>query len=98
MTNDIIDTQLRDRIAMLLKRYPALPPAETGEIIDFLKTGPAVDRGMLKGDPTYAPKIARVQADHPDAFRLGIARQLLIAAMIALPFIALCVFIMDKGA
>lgn len=98
MTEELANTELRHRIAGLLRRYPVLKPAETGELIEFLKTGPAVDRGMLKGDDALGLAIQRVEADHADEFRIGAMRQLLVAAMIALPFIALCWLVMDKGA
>lgn len=94
----IENTALRDRIAGLLRRYPALQPDETGELVEFLKSGPAVDRGMLKGDAEFGPMLALVHSDHADQFELSIGRQLLVAAMIALPFIALCVLMLDKGA
>ena len=53
---------------------------------------------MLKGDPTHAAAIRRVEADHPEQFRLGIARQLLVAAAIVLPFLAICWLAWEVGA
>lgn len=94
----IENAAVRDRIAGLLRRYPALQPIETGEIIDFLKAGPPIDRGMLKGDPEFGPVLALVQRDHPEQFKLSVARQLLLATMLALPFLAICWLMLDKGA
>lgn len=98
MNDTVTDTSLRERIGLLLTRYPALDPSEQAELIAFIKSGPAIDRGMLKGDPTYAAAIRRVEADHPEQFRLGIARQLLVAAAIALPFLAICWLAWEVGA
>lgn len=97
MSEDLANIELRDRIARLLNRYPRLQPAETGELLEFLKSGPAIDRGILKGDPAFASAIERVQTDHADHFRLSIGKQLLVSAMIALPFVALCWLIADRG-
>lgn len=94
----IENTDLRDRITALLRRYPALDSHETAEVVDFLKSGPPIDRGMLKGDAEFGPMLASIQSDHADQFRLSVGRQLLVAAMIALPFIALCYLMLDKGA
>ncbi len=98
MNETMTDTSLRDRIAGLLNRYPALEPSERGELIAFIKSGPAIDRGMLKGDPTHAAAIRRVEADHPEQFRLSIARQLFVAAAVALPFLAICWLAWEAGA
>jgi hypothetical protein len=92
------DTSLRDHVAGLLNRYPALEPSERAELITFIKSGPAIDRGMLKGDPTHAAAIRRVEADHPEQFRLSIARQLFVAAAVALPFLAICWLAWEAGA
>ncbi|MCR5871485.1 MULTISPECIES: hypothetical protein [unclassified Sphingomonas] len=96
--NDTNDTRLRDRMAVLLGRYPTLDPVERDELITFIKSGPAVDRGMLKGDPATAAAIRRVEADHPEHFRLGIGRQLVVAAAIALPFLVICWLAWEVGA
>ncbi|MCA1198129.1 hypothetical protein K9B35_09125 [Sphingomonas sp. R647] len=98
MNETVTDTSLRDRIAGLLNRYPALDPIERDELIAFIKTGPAVDRGMLKGDPVAAAAIRRVEADHPEHFRLGLGRQLFVAAAILLPFLAICWLAWEVGA
>ncbi len=98
MTDTVTDTSLRDHIAGLLTRYPALEPSEREELITFIKSGPAIDRGMLKGDPTHAAAIRRVEADHPEQFRLGLTRQLLVAAAIVLPFLAICWLAWEVGA
>ena len=98
MNETVNDTRLRDRIAGLLSRYPALDAIERDELIAFIKTGPAVDRGMLKGDPATAAAIRRVEADHPEQFRLGLGRQLFVAAAIILPFLAICWLAWEVGA
>ncbi len=98
MNDTVTDTGLRDRMAGLLNRYPALDPVELVELIAFIKSGPAVDRGMLKGDPATAAAIRRVEADHPAHFRLGIGRQLLVAAAIVIPFLAICWMAWEVGA
>lgn len=98
MDDIVTHASLRERIAGLLNRYPALDPSERTELIAFLKSGPAIDRGMLKGDPTHAAAIRRVEADHPEQFRLGIARQLFVAAAIVLPFLAICWLAWEVGA
>lgn len=98
MNETVTDTSLRDRIAGLLNRYPALEPSEHAELIAFIKSGPAIDRGMLKGDPIHAAAIRRVEADHPEQFRLSIARQLFVAAAVALPFLAICWLAWEAGA
>ena len=43
-------------------------------------------------------RFRRVEADHPEQFRLGIARQLLVAAAIVLPFLAICWLAWEVGA
>lgn len=96
--NDINDTNLRDHVAGLLSRYPALDPAERDDLIAFIKSGPAVDRGMLKGDPTTAAAIRRVETDHPEQFKLGIGRQLFVAAAIVVPFLTICWLAWEVGA
>lgn len=98
MNETVTDSSLRDHIAGLLHRYPALDPSEREELIAFIQSGPAIDRGMLKGDPTHAAAIRRVEADHPEQFRLGIARQLFVAAAIVLPFLAICWLAWEVGA
>lgn len=98
MNETMTDTSLRDEIAGLLSRYPALDASEREELIAFIKSGPAIDRGMLKGDPTHAAAIRRVEADHPEQFRLSIARQLFVAAAIVLPFLTICWLAWEAGA
>lgn len=98
MNETVTDTSLRDYIAGLLTRYPALEPSERKELITFIKSGPAIDRGMLKGDPTHAAAIRRVEADHPEQFKLSLARQLFVAAVIVLPFLAICWLAWEVGA
>lgn len=98
MNQTVNDTGLRDRIAGLLNRYPALDPVELDELIAFIKSGPAVDRGMLKGDPLAAAAIRRVEADYPREFRLGLGRQLAVAAAIILPFLLICWLGWEVGA
>lgn len=98
MNETVTETSLRDHVAGLLTRYPALEPSERAELIAFIKSGPAIDRGMLKGDPTHAAAIRRVEADHPEQFRLSIARQLFVAAAVALPFLAICWLAWEAGA
>lgn len=90
MNETVTDTSLREHIAGLLNRYPALEPNERAELIAFIKSGPAIDRGMLKGDPTFAAAIRRVETDHPKQLRLGLVRQLLVAVLIILPFLSIC--------
>jgi len=98
MNDTVTDISLRDHIAGLLTRYPALEPREREELITFIKSGPAIDRGMLKGDPAHAATIRQVEADHPEQFRLSIARQLFVAAAIMLPFVAICWLAWEVGA
>ncbi len=98
MTEAITETGLRTHVTGLLARYPDLATHETSELLDFLKSGPAVDRGMLKGDPETAPAIQRVLADHAEHFRVGLTKQLGIALAITLPFLLLCWLIWDSGA
>ncbi|MEG3179157.1 hypothetical protein [Sphingomonas sp. LT1P40] len=98
MTETITETSLRTHVAALLDRYPNLEPRETSELLDFLKFGPAVDRGMLKGDPATAPVIQRVLADHAEHFRVGLGKHLGIALAITLPFLVLCWLMWDSGA
>ena len=91
------DLARRSRIASLLDHHPNLAPDETGEILDFLKNGSMIDIGMLRGDPAYRTKIDAVKASDQGAFRLGIGHSMLIGLAIALPFIAICWLIADRG-
>ncbi len=91
------DLARRSRIASLLDHHPDLAPDETREILDFLKNGSMIDIGMLRGDPAYRTKIDVVNASGQGAFRLGIGRSMLIGLAIALPFIAICWLIADRG-
>lgn len=91
------DLARRSRIASLLDHHPNLAPEETTEILDFLKNGSMIDIGMLRGDPAYRAKIDTVKASDQSAFRLGIGRSMLIGLAIALPFIAICWLIADRG-
>jgi len=91
------DLARRTRIAGLLDHHPNLSADETAEILDFLKTGSMIDIGMLRGDPTYRAKIETVKAANHRAFRLGPVRSVLIGLAIALPFIAICWLIADRG-
>lgn len=91
------DLARRSRIAGLLDHHPNLAPAETAEILDFLKTGSMIDIGMLRGDPAYRTKIEAVKAADHGAFRLSAGRSVLIGLAIALPFLLICWLIADRG-
>ncbi|WP_343518747.1 hypothetical protein [Sphingomonas sp.] len=92
------DLARRIRIAQLLDRHPKLDPAESAEVVDFLKTGSMIDIGMLRGDPAYRAKIEAIKAANHSEFRVGPLRSILIGLAIALPFLLLCWLIADWGA
>lgn len=91
MTDHSIGTPaVRDRMARLLHRYPALEPDETQEILTFLKTGAILDIGMLKGDPEMHDRIDRIQKDHAAYFKATPLQRLSVAALLVVPVLLMC--------
>jgi hypothetical protein len=81
---------LRDRIAMLLQRYPDLPATEMHEVLAFLKNGAILDIGMLKGDAETRSRIERVQRDHAGHFKATLTQRLTVSALLVVPVLLMC--------
>lgn len=63
-------TEARDRIAALLKRYPALDAAEMAELHHlFTRKASALDLGLLAGDPAVAAQFRSYRTEHHDRFK-----------------------------
>jgi hypothetical protein len=60
----------RKRIADLLGDYPALSPAETQEILEFLRSGTHLDVGLLTSNEEIRPKLDAFMDEHKSHFKL----------------------------
>ncbi|TCM17793.1 hypothetical protein EDF56_105136 [Novosphingobium sp. PhB165] len=64
------ETDARDRIAALLKGYPALDEAELAELNHlFTRKATALDLGLLAGDPAIAEQFRTYRTEHHDRFK-----------------------------
>lgn len=68
-TIDQSDSHKKSRVKDLLERYPNTSREENDEILNFLKNGPILDIGNLKGDETVRYKIAAFEEAHQKTFR-----------------------------
>lgn len=96
-TSDLQSESLKKaRIKDLLERYPNTSRDENDEILAFLKNGPILDIGNLKGDEAVRYKIAAFEDAHQKMFRttpMEIAVLLFIFVIVAL----VCSMLWDIG-
>lgn len=59
----------RSRIKSLFERYPNIANEEKRELAAYLRSGPLLDIGLLKGDEEIRYKIAAFEQDNQQALR-----------------------------
>ena len=71
----------RQRIEMLLGRYPATTEAENAEILHFLACGPHLDVGLVLGNDELKEKVGAFKRANASHFRLK-PREVLLFVMV----------------
>lgn len=84
------------RIEISLRHYPDVSPDENREILQFLKSAPVLDAGLLTGNEEIRPQLQRFRHDHRRELGMG-AKDYLVAAVILLVVIALGFLLWDAG-
>ena len=70
----MVETKLSaraERVEGLLALYPDIAPADTEEIVRFLKTGPHLEIGLLTARDGIGSRLQAFRRDHHRRFRLG---------------------------
>jgi len=95
----MVETKLSaraERVEGLLALYPDIAPADTEEIVRFLKTGPHLEIGLLTARDGIGSRLQAFRRDHHRRFRLG-ARDLLVFLLVtAVPLAAFCWYVWSK--
>ena len=95
-TRDKADSELVERMAGLLARYPALSEEETETLVAFLARGPLIERGTVLGRPGMADRFALLKRDRARGFGMSRTGLLVIAAIVA-ALVAACALLWDFG-
>lgn len=95
-TRDKADSELVDRMAGLLARYPALCEEETEALVAFLARGPLIERGTVLGRPGMGEQFALLKQERGRGFGMSRTGLLAIAAMVA-ALVAACALLWDFG-
>lgn len=91
-----VDDQRMGRIEALLRRYPGLTDDEMGEVLLFLRKGPALEVGLLTGNEELRPQLDRFRAENAKALSIG-GKELAIIAILIVVVIALIALLWDAG-
>lgn len=87
----------KQRIKALFARYPNISNEDRQELTDFLKSGPLMDIGLLKGDETIRYKIAAFEQEQEKALS-NAPMQLVVLLAIFVLLAAVCSTLWDMGA
>ena len=78
-----------DRMAELLRRYPAIAEGERSELLAFLQHGRQFEIGMVSAREGIAPRMAQFRNDHRAEFRPGPLQILGFILLVMGPLVAL---------
>lgn len=91
------DTARKQRVKALFTRYPDITSEERRELTDYLKSGPLLEIGLLKGDETIRYKIAAFEQEQEKA--LSHAPQEIAVLLVIFVLLAVaCSALWDMGA
>jgi len=85
-----------ERVEDMLRRYPDLTDIERDEILAFLRSAPAIERGLLNGNEALSPQLDRFRADHARLFGIRRKELAIIAALIVV-VVAAVLLLWDAG-
>lgn len=91
-----IDHAAVDRMEALLRRYPAIDPAEQEELLRFVRKGRIIDKGVLSSRDGIGDKLRAFEADHARALGPSPLHWAMIITGV-LMVVAICWFIADIG-
>lgn len=86
----------KQRIRAVFARYPNISNAERQQLTDFLKSGPLLDIGLLKGDEAIRYKIAAFEQEQEKALA-NAPIQMLVLLVIFVLLAAVCSTFWDMG-
>lgn len=84
------------RVSALLGRYPTLTDDEMGEVLSFIRKGPALELGLLGGDEALKPQLDRFRADHARSLSIGGKEIAVIVAIFVIVIVA-TILLWDSG-
>jgi hypothetical protein len=82
----------RERVAVLLARYPTVSKNDKREILDFMKNGRHLEIGLLTSKEVLRPKLDAFMEDHKRHFRASFGESAAVVAMIAAFLLAAWLF------
>lgn len=90
------DPDLLKQVEEIMARYPETTASENDKVIDFLKRGKMLDRGLLASNDRLAPRLAEFHRDHQRKLAIG-HREYAVLAFVLLAVLALCAWLWDRG-
>ncbi|MDM7967047.1 hypothetical protein [Blastomonas fulva] len=91
------DTARKQRIKALFTRYPDITSEERRELTDYLKSGPLLEIGLLKGDETIRYKIAAFEQEQAKALSHA-PKEIAVLLVIFVLLAVACSALWDMGA
>ena len=82
----------RERVAVLLARYPTVTKNDKREILEFMKNGRHLEIGLLTSDEKLRPNLDAFMEDHKRHFRVSFGEAAAVVAMIAAFLLAAWLF------
>jgi hypothetical protein len=86
----------RARIEELLRTYPKVSKHEAGEILRFVKDGPAIWVGLLTADDKLKGQLDAFRRDYAAEFSVTPREYIMVAALI-IALAGACFFLWDIG-
>ena len=82
----------RERVAVLLGRYPNVSKDENRAILEFMKNGRHLEIGLLTSNESLRPRLDAFMEDHKKHFGVSFGEVAAIVAMIAAFLLAAWLF------